>query len=187
MSRRFRRRRLLDVLGLTPLQQKVIATGCFTGFILLFIVCGGLMKLNVGQQPPTRPATNAPVTGNSPPKAGHSLGRMPKVSQPSRYGLLTSPPKAGSRYKLTGTIRKLEGYIRLSGAVRHSITIEHNGITGMLNPGTQEFKAYDGPPEAALNVTVRNLKMDKSAVGRKIDFVIEWHGQWVVIELTGKR
>lgn len=166
MSQRFGRRRLLDLLGLTPRQQRIVATVVFGGPIVCFLLLalfGGLLTGFSGKQVTTQPASSV---------------FLPAAA---------TQPKAGSRYKLTGTITKLDGYVRFSGVATFNITIEHEGIPGVLIAGRQMFKAYSGPPEMALNVTVRNLNLDKSAVGHKIDFVIESRdNQWVVIELSGK-
>lgn len=145
------------------------------GSLLFFCVCGGLLTSLMPRQPTTRTAVQAPDTDR----------------QPTTHTAIDAPatnfrPSPGSRYNSTGTITKLDGYVRFSGSATFSITIEHNGIPAVLSPGTQTFKAYSGPPEAALKVTVRNLKLDKSAVGQKVDFVLEWHDQWFVVELMGK-
>jgi hypothetical protein len=95
--------------------------------------------------------------------------------------------KKGDRFHLSGTITKVEvAYVRFSGAVALDITIRHSGVPGVLTPGTWTFRAYDAP-EGALNIKVRDLdKLDKS-IGRKVDFVIEWHDQWILVELVGKK
>jgi hypothetical protein len=103
--------------------------------------------------------------------------------------LTTSQPrfKRGDRFHLSGTVTKVKtAYVSFSGTVALDITIMHSGVPGTLTPGTGTFRAYAAPGRA-LNIKVSNIDNFDNAVGRKVDFVIEWHDdQWILVELVGK-
>jgi hypothetical protein len=102
--------------------------------------------------------------------------------------LTTSQPrfKQGDRFHSSGTVTKVKtAYVRFSGTVALDITIMHSGVPGTLTPGTGTFRAY-AAPQGALNINVSNIDNFDNAVGRKVDFVIEWHDQWILVELIGK-
>jgi hypothetical protein len=102
--------------------------------------------------------------------------------------LTTSQPrfKQGDRFHSSGTVTKVKtAYVRFSGTVALDITIIHSGVPGILTPGTGTFRAY-AAPQGALNINVSNIDNFDNAVGRKVDFVIEWHDQWILVELIGK-
>jgi hypothetical protein len=103
--------------------------------------------------------------------------------------LTTSQPrfKQGDRFHSSGTVTKVKtAYVRFSGTVALDITIMHSGVPGILTPGTGTFRAY-AAPGGALNIQVSNIDNFDNAVGRKVDFVIEWHDQWILVELVGKK